>query len=133
MQGHLEKAKHNCNFLAILQQHSPNTFCDWEITALFYTALHYLRAYQKKNKKKIGESHKEFNYNLDPQNSDAILPVTQDVYNSYMVLYEASRVTRYKPVNYYPIKGLLEFKHKTCIQCVDEIRNYIKANGITIA
>ena len=43
-QEHLDKAEHNEAFVLELEPHR-NGYPDWAITALFYSALHYVSAY----------------------------------------------------------------------------------------
>ncbi len=45
MKDYLRKAKHNENFLAVLEKSFPNEFYDWKIVVIFYIAVHYIEAY----------------------------------------------------------------------------------------
>jgi hypothetical protein len=80
---HLDKARFHLNALVS----TSNTSIDWEITIMFYVALHLVRASMSRNQLKNSKNHKN--------NSDYIDIALPDIEDEYERLYDASIKARY--------------------------------------
>ncbi len=129
---HIAQFLHNKNFLAYMESNVDGQFVDWQITIVFYTALHLIHALAAKKKKHIGAEHKSVNANIDPNNPHAIMPLQHDIYASYKNLYENSRNARYKcwVTNPHPI--LLQSTLKDCKTFLQKIEADCKSQGIKV-
>lgn len=88
---HLAKARHNEAFLATFDLASPE-YLDWAVTAIFYAALHYLRAVMSKHRytniSRYGDMDKAFE-------RLQILKRNPQTYDAYRQLKDDSRAARY--------------------------------------
>ena len=99
MISHLTQVKHNEDFLAIIENHCPQTYFDWKVTVVFYSGLHYLRGLEKLRKLDIGIKHKDLFYHINPNKKDALMPVDQAVYDCYSDLFNLSISSRYDGID----------------------------------
>lgn len=95
MKPYIEQGKHNEALYNHLKTTFPNQYNDWKITIIFYSAIHYLKAYAKLNKKTIGTSHHEIFLNTDSHNRNATFPIQKGAYTLYKDIYQYSRTARY--------------------------------------
>lgn len=82
---HINKAKYNENFFEDIR----NSYPDWAITGLFYSALHYVDAFLK-SKQISAEDHKTRSWFI---NSTKQL---KSIYSEYRAMYDYSVNARYK-------------------------------------
>lgn len=88
VEQHWRRADHNLAAYAYLAQ-GWQSFNDWQITTLFYAALHYVNAYFASQGSSVPQSHRDRNF-LVAKNSN-LRPVAGD----YDDLYYWSRQARY--------------------------------------
>lgn len=89
---HLSKADSNRKFVDALELRSPTSF-GWALTALFYSALHYVEAYNAKFNTHFSKHELR---NKDIQGN----PVLNPIWGDYRDLSEFSWNARYNYVNY---------------------------------
>ena len=89
---HLAKAQGNKTFAYNLSVTTP-TAIGWALTALFYSALHYVEAYNAKY-------HQHFSRHEDLSREIGRNPVLQPIYDDYKDLLAFSWNARYRPVQY---------------------------------
>ena len=90
---HLDQAAHNEAFFASIE---VATYSDWAVTALFYSALHYVDAYLAR------QGHEDPG---DHDMRDTLMrnyPVTRAVWNEYRRLKSFSRSARYYAARFKP-------------------------------
>lgn len=111
-QRHQKQADHNYQLLKenIFPDPCGNKnvdYKDWNITILFYTALHYVQAYLSKNSSSLGY-RTEFGSHHDRNNYLARISMTDHllakVVEDYITLCNASFLARYNPCRYYYIQ-----------------------------
>jgi hypothetical protein len=110
-QSHENQAKHNETLLSENCFPDPCvastnlSYADWNVTILFYTALHYVQAYLWKNVH-LGYRTRFINH-TDRNNYLAILsmrdPKIASILVDYVGLFNASCIARYTPLSYYTI------------------------------
>ena len=88
-QEHKLKALHNEEFLSVYRL-SDGEFVDWAVTALFYSALHWMRALAAQE----GLQIKGYRDEKDVLKGTGVF--TDEAYEWYRQLKEDSRVARYK-------------------------------------
>lgn len=120
MRSHIARAKSNEKFLKFIDQGASSDFTDWKITVIFYTALHYLRAYLLFKKIRVPRSHKLIDTIINPSNPSAIHPLPK-VYNRYNALYQNSWESRYSGVY------TNDFQEKLLLAKCQESRQYLEA------
>lgn len=64
MQQFIDQAIHNEKFHECVHTNFTDSFFDWKITILFYTAIHYLKALAAKRNIDIGNTHADIERNL---------------------------------------------------------------------
>ncbi len=95
---HLEKARHNLAFLDSINL-TDDDFADWAIVALFYAALHFVRAVLHDQQRDHGTTHS--------RTQSAVQEVFPEVAaQSYERLYSRSRLVRYEVLK----ASLLDFQ-----------------------
>ena len=85
--NHLDQSNHNKDTSDFLNTQNPN-YIDWEITTLFYAALHRVDNYFKNNGPRIPTDHQERNRLVRQE-----LPTV--VYSAYHKLFVLSLRARY--------------------------------------
>ena len=83
---HQGKWRHNRSFLASLSDYK---YCDWMVTAAFYTAIHAIESLLTKDGASHDGTHRGRNYLLKSRQRYATL------YRSFLPLYNLSIVSRY--------------------------------------
>jgi hypothetical protein len=89
---HLGKAVSNKKFAEAIKSSSP-TYVGWAMTALFYSALHYVEAYNAKFNTRF-TNHQD--RNADIKDNPVFAPIRDD----YLDLCNLSYNARYEAVNY---------------------------------
>jgi hypothetical protein len=92
---HILQADHNQRLYSYLDQSFNGEFCDWQITMLFYSALHYLQALAEHRGISIGRTHHHIANSINPSSHEAVMRVTIPAFNNYRNLREASEIARY--------------------------------------
>jgi hypothetical protein len=132
--NHISQGKHNESLLNDLKTSFPTKYNDWKITIVFYTALHYLKAFAKIKGKEIGTTHDEMIKNIDASRHDCVLQVTKPVFETYKRLYRYSRDSRYDGINYseeiYEADRLKDLA--ICEGEIVKFKNYLRTNGLQI-
>ena len=132
MKSHLERAKANERFLAFIDANEGDDFSEWKMTVLFYSSLHYLKAYLILKKKPLGHSHKDIDSIINPANAKAQFPFPQKIYDYYNTLYQNSWEARYSGVyNTAMQAALLKWKCSESLCCLEELKKYFKAEGLS--
>ncbi|MGL4649858.1 MAG: hypothetical protein ACRC1H_10655 [Caldilineaceae bacterium] len=85
---HLDKARHNQELSQLLGSRNPNHYLDWQITTLFYAALHLVQAYFVQYAEVIPRTHVQRSQFL--MKEKRLL-----VYKPYVTLHDLSRDGRY--------------------------------------
>lgn len=98
MVKHLHQAQHNENFLKEVMENHPTDFWDWKNTIIFYTIIHYLRAYAEIKGIEIDGSHSAMRLAILGDSQKAIAPtlnVPEKVSRGYTVIKNACHSARY--------------------------------------
>lgn len=134
MQEHLEQVEHNTELLNFLDEKSKSNYFDWKITITFYTAVHLIHALSRKKKRKIGREHKVINPNLDPSNSQAVMPLDYEAYQAYIDLYQSSRRARYTGVTCTKevFLKLNEYEYRICRERLNCICGSLRKEGLPV-
>lgn len=133
MQKHLDQAKHNEEFLGVIDTHSPANYFDWKITVVFYSALHHIRALEKHSKKNIGGTHKSILKNINPDEPGAIMPVDSACFGCYDDLFNLAHTSRYSGiVDIKVFLPLMQFNFGLAKKHLIEIKKYCNSKGIKI-
>ncbi|CAA9250668.1 MAG: hypothetical protein AVDCRST_MAG56-1913 [uncultured Cytophagales bacterium] len=132
MQHFLRQAEENRRVLADLEANHPSTYFDWKTTVIFYTALHWMKAFlwAKYGEQQI-ESHEQIRDFY--RRNKHIMP--KDVYDSYHALYRYSQVSRYEGIGeHYPDwQALRKFDYQKAKIDVENFRRYMVKRGIITA
>ena len=105
---HLDKARFHLNALVS----TSNTSVDWEVTIMFYVALHLVRASMARNQMKKSDSHQK--------NSDYVNIYLSEMIEEYDNLYIASINARY-----YTSKSLIK-NWNDCLVDLDAIISFLE-------
>jgi hypothetical protein len=109
---HLAKAISNRRFADALNVSTP-TATGWALTALFYSALHYVEAYN-------AQYNTHFSKHEDLSSDIGRNPVLSSIHDDYKDLSNFSWNARYRPVNY----GNTELEEaKACQEAVANLIN----------
>lgn len=129
MQHFLRQAEENRHVLADLEANHSSTYFDWKTTVIFYTALHWMKAFlwAKYGEQKI-ESHEQIRDFY--RRNKHIMP--KDVYDSYHALYRYSQVSRYEGIggNYSDWQALRKFDYQKAKIDLENFRRYMLKRGI---
>lgn len=130
MEHHITKAQNNERFLLFIEESIKDDFIDWKITVIFYAALHYIKAFLKKNKIIIGQSHSEIESAIK---AGGKFPLPPDIYDIYHDLYRTSREARYVAIYTTPFQDtLLQFKCNEAKEELNTLKEFIKTCGLKI-
>lgn len=116
---HLKKAQHNERFLGEFDLTSTQ-FLDWVITAIFYSALHYIRALAAKNGYTNISSYGEMDHLFSRL---SVFRRRSDIFYGYRQLKDDSRAARYDMRAFTPdeVGSLLKDEF-------DRIKSFVMAN-----
>ncbi len=104
IEGHIQKAKHNSEFLE--KFYSDKTqFPDWAVIVMFYEALHYVDAYLSTKGHIRIDDHRQRNELVDKHLKD-IAAIYIDLF------YKESRKARYYPFYRFDNSRVNEYKTK---------------------
>ena len=96
MQEYINKAQHNEDFHNCIHEKFPQAFHDWKTIALFYSAIHFLKALGLKKGIKIGETHEAIAMNCNPKSRSRIIEINGEIWDNYYLMYQYSRNARYQ-------------------------------------
>jgi hypothetical protein len=136
MTAFLNQAKHNKDFHECICDNFDDGFFDWKITAIFYTALHYIKALAEVKKLFIGESHTSIMSSINPNNrTGAAMPLTYGAWAAYRNLYTYCHSARYNGItgaDFDAWQKMKETDHKHCLVLLKEIEEYVSNNGVKL-
>jgi hypothetical protein len=99
VQEHLQQAQHN-EALASQLGNPPIEAHDWAITVLFYTVLQVVDAYLLQQHGRVPRGHTAtWNWQTSQRNpgrNDYVRQHLRQIYGTYKILYDASRLARYE-------------------------------------
>jgi len=128
MKAHLEKACENEEFLNCIGTQNE-AYIEWQITAIFYCAYHYIKALADHKKVNLGRDHHTIHSNINPGKKEAVMPIKPHVWKSYYELYNYSKSARYDlDSDEIDLRRDLEECHKNLV----EIKKYVQAKGVDI-
>jgi hypothetical protein len=136
MKKHLEQARHNEAFLHFLDTSAPDEYFDWKFTVLYYTALHYMRAFLKMKGLSVGSTHEDVLKCINPirkrSPGEKGLAVNQQVYKAYRELYLQCLDARYE-FSYFisPVSGqkVLYSEYRKSLEI---IKHYLQKQGLEV-
>jgi hypothetical protein len=101
---------------------------------LFYTALHYIKAYYKSKNINIWETHFEIEKSISPFIPNSPYKVNKTCCSSYKALFRYSHTARYDGVaDIATFEQSLKGDHKICLAHIDAVKKYIIGMGIKLS
>ena len=113
---HEEKIAHNRGLFAQLKS-QPDSFVDWQITIVFYCALHCVERYFADQNPPI---HYDKHFIRKRAVSNAF---PQDIAKQYLHLESISRTARYDALSH---KFLKPFNVEKCLERIDKVAKFVK-------
>ncbi len=133
MQQFLDQASHNQDFHDSIVQNFNDRFYDWKITALFYIAVHMLKALAAMRGIDIGSSHQEIEKSVNPDRSGACMRIQRTAWRNYSTLYHYSRTARYEGLtDMNTFESLMQTDHYCCLTHLADFKKYIIGQGVPI-
>lgn len=133
MRNYLSQAKHNEDFHSCISSEFENKFYDWKITALFYVALHYLKALAAKKGIDIGDTHYDIEHAVNPDRTNNKMSIRKGVWREYKALFSYSRTARYEGItDIETFEKLKEVDHSYCLRHLENFKKYIRSQGVDI-
>lgn len=133
MKSYVDQGKHNESLLDHLKKNFPDKYNDWKITVIFYSAIHYLKAYAALNKKSIGVTHHEIFINTDSHNKKAIFPIQKGAYILYKDIYQYSRTARYNGmIDSATFETLMKADFDECEKNFDKFKKFLISKKVPI-
>jgi predicted acetyltransferase len=131
MQKHIDQANHNIEFHSCIDSKFTGKFTDWKITVLFYVAIHLIKALAAKDKKNIGNSHKEINTGINPTNRNAVMKISRKAWRSYQTMYQNSKNSRYNGItDLETFEELLQGDYQSSLENLVFLTKYLNGRGI---
>jgi len=93
---HETRSQHNEDLCTYLRAAAPSAFCDWQVTALFYAAVHLVDAYLAATYGLHPNLHRD-RTGRGRGRSDCVQQHLRAVYVDYRQLESLSRIARYQP------------------------------------
>ena len=129
MSAFLNQALHNEDFHQCICDKFPDGFFDWKVTVVFYTAIHYLKVLAGQKGISIGESHGDIRSNVKPPRPGGkppAVPLTENAYSWYDLMYEASRGSRYPGfTDPETFQEIMKAEHIICLEALEKFKKYI--------
>ena len=91
---HIDHSVKNVRFLSQINK-SVDESWDWQVTVCFYTALHLINAHIVKKTNSNYLSHSKVEEIINPFNQMSVAKLNEEVYVSYIKLFQLSRRSRY--------------------------------------
>jgi len=132
MQGNLNQALHNHNFVNACCTNHPDNFFDWKVIATFYTAIHLVKAFCLARGFDAGATHAEVRASINPNGS----PKTQfkpHAFKAYNRLQRYSEVARYDTF-LDPVleNGIQKKNFEECLVLISELKAYLSSEGASL-
>ena len=126
-------ANHNHKFYETICTDYPDHFFDWKNIALFYIAIHFIKALAKHRNKIIGTTHAEINNNLRTGKHNPEMPISKTAYENYMNLFHYSQSARYDGIpNIDLFQKLRKKDHEHACKCFRDLKRFIISAGVKI-
>lgn len=133
MQKHLDQATHNQNFHDCIDTQFQGQFYDWKITAIFYIAIHCLKALAASRNIDIGETHFDIEHSVNPDRSNAKMRITRTAWREYKNIFNYSRTARYEGItDIETFEQLKKIDHSFCLKHLENFKKYIQGQGISV-
>ncbi len=133
MQEYLSQAQHNQDFHDCVHSSFSDKFFDWKITALFYIAIHYLKALASQKGINIGDTHADIEKSVNPDKHDVKMRISRNAWRDYKSLYQYSRTARYEGImDIKSFEKLKEIDHGYCLEHLRKFKGYIQGQGVII-
>ncbi len=133
MTNFILQAEHNAKFHGSICTHHVDSYFDWKITCLFYVAIHYIKALAAMKGMPIGNTHGEIEKNISPLKPLPIMPISKKAWDNYKILYRYSRSCRYDGFrNEASFEKAKEIDHNHSLQCLQNLKNYLKSQGVPL-
>lgn len=133
MKRHIKQAEHNKDFHDCMKSTFSERFFDWKITAIFYIALHCLKALSIKLGVDIGHTHTEISKSIDPDNPGRSMSVSRGAFRNYRNLYQYSKTARYEGIlDLDTYEELKKTDYEFCVSHLKVVQEYIKSRGVEI-
>lgn len=127
MQHHIDQAEHNQSFHDCVEGNFTDQFCDWKITIIFYTAIHWLKALAAKRGIDIGETHFDIDKNVNPDRPNTKMSISRNAWREYKNLFNYSQTARYNGIADMTTFGQMMFRdHNYCKTHLSNFLKYIK-------
>lgn len=91
---HIQQSQNNIRFLSKISTSIENCW-DWQVTVCFYSALHLINAHIVDKTKANYISHSKVDEIINPFNQMSIAKLDEEIYTSYIKLFQLSRRSRY--------------------------------------
>lgn len=91
---HIDHSVKNVHFLSQINTTIDDSW-DWQVTVCFYTALHLINAHIVKKTNSNYLSHNKVEEIINPFNQLSVAKLNEEVYMSYIKLFQLSRRSRY--------------------------------------
>lgn len=128
---HIKQARHNKEFHDCIDKEFPSRFCDWKITVLFYTALHYLKALAEKRTIDIGETHYDIEHNVNPDRNGRKMMISKGAWKNYKALFRYSQTARYEGItDFDTYNKIKEIDYKQSLIHLENFKKYIEGQGL---
>ena len=133
MDKYSTQASHNQEFHDHITSQFPDRFHDWEITALFYVAIHCLKALAASRKIDIGATHFDIEKNVNPERDYAKMRISMGAWKDYKSLFKYLQSSRYDGlIDTQTFEKLKSLDHLECLGHLRRFNQYVKAQGATI-
>lgn len=133
---HIQQSHNNIRFLSKISTNLEDCW-DWQVTVCFYSALHLINAHVVKKFDANYLSHSKVDEVINPFNDMSLAKLDENIYKSYIKLFQLSRRSRYLlSENFHKAEKLdiqiacaTYSKHlKRAISHLDVIVNFIKSD-----
>ena len=134
MNPFFKQAKHNSEFLKCINDKFPDLFYDWKITVLFYISIHLLKCLSHKRGIRIGDTHYEIEYSLNPKKCQKqVFPFPEWTWKTYSRIFKYSKDSRYDGIDDELIVLMAQRKNfEECVKLFDSFKLCMASQDIAI-
>lgn len=133
MQQFIDQAIHNEKFHERVHTNFTDSFFDWKITILFYTAIHYLKALAAKRNIDIGNTYADIERNCNPDRTGQKMLIARRSWNDYKSLYRYSQTSRYEGItDIETFDKLKQMDYAYCKVHLEAFKKYMKGQGLPV-
>jgi hypothetical protein len=126
-------ANHNHRFYESICKDYPDHYFDWKNIALFYVAIHLLKALALHRKKDLGVHHFEINDNIRSGPHKPTMPISKTAYDNYMNLFHYSQSARYEGFKSPELfQAARKNDHEHACKCFRDFRKFIISSGVRL-